>query len=216
MSLAILIALAFFCMVASVTPGPNNMMLLASGATFGLKRTLPHMIGISGGCALMVLVLGWGVAGLIDRVPSLYTVLHVLSTIYLLWLAWRIATASGLHEAGARGRPFSLLDAAAFQWVNPKAWALVLGAVASFARPGHMTTDVPVIAAVLVFVGFPCIALWAGAGSVLKRFLRDERALRIFNVSMAALLVLSIAPSMLRDAQSLWASGQLDAGRVAP
>jgi threonine/homoserine/homoserine lactone efflux protein len=196
MRLEMLAVLASFCMVSTITPGPNNMMLLSSGATFGLRRTAPHILGIAGGCALMVLVLGWSVAGLAARVPMLFGVLHVVSTAYLLWLAWRIATSAGPHEAAARGRPFSLLDAAAFQWVNPKAWAMVLGAVASFARPDHLAIDVPIIALVLGLIGLPCITLWAGSGSMLRGLLADPRALRAFNIGMAALLVASIAPGV--------------------
>jgi threonine/homoserine/homoserine lactone efflux protein len=199
----ILFALMSFCLVASITPGPNNMMLLSSGATFGLRRTLPHVVGISGGCALMVLVLGWSLAGIADHLPILYTMLHIVSTAYLLWLAWRIATSDGLHEAAAKRRPLGVVDAAAFQWVNPKAWAMVLGAVASFARPGHVALDVPVIAIVLIGVGLPCILLWAGSGSMLKNLLRHPHALRAFNIGMAALLVLSILPGLWREIASI-------------
>jgi threonine/homoserine/homoserine lactone efflux protein len=199
MHIEILIALSSFCLVASITPGPNNMMLLSSGATFGLRRTLPHVAGISGGCALMVLVLGWSLVGVADHLPSLYAVLHFASTAYMLWLAWRIATSGGFHEATAKGRPLRALDAAAFQWVNPKAWAMVLSAVASFARPGHIAVDVPVIAIVLIGVGLPCVLLWAGSGSMLRNVLRHPHALRAFNIGMAALLLLSILPGLWRE-----------------
>jgi threonine/homoserine/homoserine lactone efflux protein len=192
----ILIALISFCFVTTVTPGPNNMMLLSSGVTWGFKRTIPHIFGISGGCAIMVIVLGWTVAGIASQSPLFYRALHILSTAYLLWLAWKIATSTGPNDAQAKGRPLRLIDAAAFQWVNPKAWAMVLGAIASFARPGHLTTDVPLIAGVLVVVGLPCIALWAGAGTMLKGLLRDHRALRGFNIIMALLLVASILPGL--------------------
>jgi threonine/homoserine/homoserine lactone efflux protein len=192
----ILIALISFCFVSTITPGPNNMMLLSSGATFGLRRTVPHILGIAGGCAVMVLVLGWSLAGIAAHLPLLYTVLHIAAAGYLLWLAWRIATSAGPHDAGARGRPFGVLDAAAFQWVNPKAWAMVLGAVATFARPGHIALDVPIIAAVLLVVGLPCITLWAGSGLALKRVLRHPRLLRVFNVGMAAVLIASILPGL--------------------
>jgi threonine/homoserine/homoserine lactone efflux protein len=125
-----------------------------------------------------------------------YKALHILSTAYLLWLAWKIATSTGPHDAKAKGRPLRLIDAVAFQWVNPKAWAMVLGAIASFARPGHLTMDVPLIALVLMAVGLPCISLWAGAGTMLKGFLHNPRALRGFNIVMAALLVISILPGL--------------------
>lgn len=194
----LLLPLTSFCLVSSITPGPNNMMLLSSGATFGLRRTVPHILGISGGCALMVLLLGGALAGVVGRAPGLFAALHIVSTLYLLWLAWRIATSIGPHGANARARPFGLLDAAGFQWVNPKAWAMVLGAVTSFARPDHLIVDVPLIALVLVAVGLPCIALWAGSGQLLSRFLSDPRALRAFNYGMAALLVASILPGIWR------------------
>jgi threonine/homoserine/homoserine lactone efflux protein len=196
METGVFVALLSFCFVSSITPGPNNMMLLSSGATYGLRRTVPHMLGISGGCVVMVLVLGWTLAGMAGRLPALFTALHVVSTAYLLWLAWRIATSSGPTDNAGRGRPFGLFDAAAFQWVNPKAWAMVLGAVASFARPEHIAHDVPLIALVLALVGLPCIALWAGSGSLLTTALARPGALRRFNVTMAALLVASILPGL--------------------
>lgn len=207
MSVAIFLALASYCLAASITPGPNNMMLLSSGATFGLRRTVPHLVGIAAGCAVMVLALGWCLAGIADHLPAFYMLLHIVSTAYLLWLAWRIATSKGPNAAGLRDRPLRALDAAAFQWINPKAWVLVLGAVTSFARPGHMVIDVPVIAGVLTVFCSPCFALWAGSGSLLKRFLQRPRALRTFNLLMAALLMLSIMPGLWRDAQRIWAGG---------
>jgi threonine/homoserine/homoserine lactone efflux protein len=194
----VLLALMLFCMVATITPGPNNVMLLSSGATFGLRRTVPHVLGISTGCAVMVLVLGFGVGSISQRLPWLHTALQIVSAAYLLWLAWRIATSRPNMDAnGAAARPLRAIDAAAFQWVNPKAWAMVLGAVASFARPGHFGEDVPTIALVLILVGLPCITLWAGAGSVLRRFLKQPRVLRTFNISMAMLLAASIVPSLV-------------------
>lgn len=189
-----LLALSSFCLVSSITPGPNNMMLLSSGATFGLRRTVPHILGISGGCALMVLVVGWGLSGVAEHLPKFYSVLHVVATAYLLWLAWRIATSAGPGHATAGGRPIGVFAAAAFQWVNPKAWAMVLGAVANFSRPERMMSDVLLIAGVLVVVGLPCITLWAGCGTLLQRILHRQRTLRAFNWSMAVLLVLSLIP----------------------
>lgn len=189
-----LLALSSFCLVSSITPGPNNMMLLSSGATFGLRRTVPHIVGISGGCALMVLVVGWSLSGIAEHLPNFYSALHVAATAYLLWLAWRIATSRGPGDAETAGKPIGVLAAAAFQWVNPKAWAMVLGAVSNFARPDRMFSDVLLIAGVLIVVGLPCITLWAGGGAMLQRVLQRPRALRAFNWSMAALLVLSLVP----------------------
>lgn len=201
MSPDILIALVTFCVVSTVTPGPNNMMLLSSGATFGFRRTVPHMLGISLGCVIMVLLLGFGLSGLIARVPWLYTVLHIVSTAYLLYLSWRIATSAGVGAPSARARPLRFVDAAAFQWVNPKAWAMTLGATTSFARPDHLTIDVWIVAMVLAAFGLPCIALWAGGGTVVRRLLARPGALRAFNVGMAALLVASLIPGLVELAQ---------------
>lgn len=196
-----LLALVSFCLVSTITPGPNNMMLLSSGATFGLKRTIPHILGISGGCAVMVLVVGWSLGGVAQHLPGFYSALHLAASAYLLWLAWRIATSASTGASAAKAQLLGFLGAAAFQWVNPKAWAMVLGAVANFARPQTMHTDVALIAAVLVVVGLPAITLWAGGGSMLQGVLAKPGALRAFNWSMAALLVASLIPgwwSMLR------------------
>jgi threonine/homoserine/homoserine lactone efflux protein len=197
-----LLALGTFCIVSTVTPGPNNMMLLSSGATFGFRPTLPHIFGISIGCVVMVLLLGLGLASLIGRVPWLYTGLHVASTAYLLYLAWRIATSDGAGAAASRARPLGFFDAAAFQWVNPKAWAMTLGAATSFSRPGHLVADVMVVALVLAACGLPCIMLWAGGGTMVRRLLTQPAALRAFNVGMAALLVASLVPGLMELARA--------------
>ncbi len=201
MTLEVLIALISFCIVSSGTPGPNNMMLLSSGATFGFRRTLPHIFGISGGCVAMVLVLGWGVAGAMAQVPWLYTALHIVSTGYLLYLAWRIATSTGIGETSPRAAPLGFLGAAAFQWVNPKAWAMTLGAATSFSRPDHLTVDVAIVAAVLALCGLPCIMLWAGGGVAVRHLLDRPGLLRAFNIVMALLLVGSLVPGLIELAR---------------
>lgn len=191
-----LAALAVFAVVSCGTPGPNNMMLLSSGATFGFRRTLPHILGISGGCAIMTLLLGFGLAEVLARLPWLYSLLHVVSTAYLCYLAWRIATSIGVGGGSARAWPLTFLEAAAFQWVNPKAWVMTLGAVTSFVRPYHFTFDLIVVASVICALGLPCIMLWAGGGTIVRRLLTRPGALRVFNISMAALLILSLIPGL--------------------
>jgi threonine/homoserine/homoserine lactone efflux protein len=197
MKAEVLVALASFCIVSTVTPGPNNMMLLSSGATFGFRRTLPHLFGISIGCVVMVLLLGFGLSGLIASLPWLYTLLHIVSTAYLLYLAWRIATSTRIGEATPRAKPLSFLGAAAFQWVNPKAWAMCLGAATSFSRPETLTADVSIVALMLALCGLPCIMLWAGGGVAVRHKLDDPGALRAFNLVMAALLVGSLLPGLI-------------------
>ena len=129
MTLTLLLPLALFAFVSSITPGPNNVMLTASGATFGYRRTLPHMLGISAGVAVMLLMVGAGLGTVFETMPVLYSILKYVGAGYLLYLAWRIASANGMDGAAARSKPFTFLEAAAFQWVNPKAWIMSVGMI---------------------------------------------------------------------------------------
>ena len=189
-----LIALATFCFVSSITPGPNNMMLLASGANFGFRRTVPHLLGVSLGFAAMVFAVGMGVGSFFAAYPALYEALRVVAAVYMLWLAWRIATSDGIGDASSGARPMSFFEAAAFQWVNPKAWAMALGAIAAYVTPDAFVLGVVVVTVVFASVNLPCVASWAGFGVVLRRFLDRPWALRAFNVTMAVMLVASLYP----------------------
>ena len=136
-----IIPLVAFAFVTSITPGPNNLMLLASGANYGFKRSLPHMLGISLGHAFMVFLVGIGLAEVFEIHPVLKTVLKVVSVAYMLYLAWKIANASAPEETEGKGRPFTFMQAAAFQWVNPKAWAMALTAVTVYAPNQQLARD---------------------------------------------------------------------------
>lgn len=193
MTSQLLLALLGFAFVTSVTPGPNNMMLLASGVNFGLRRTVPHMLGVSLGHALMVMLMGFGLSGLFQAFPQAMLVLKVVSVGYMLWLAWKIAHAAAPEGRGAGGRPFSFLQAAGFQWVNPKAWAMSLGAVSAYAGDGGLAAIVTVTV-VFACVNLPSVALWAAMGEGLRHWLQDARRLRAFNWTMAALLLASLIP----------------------
>ena len=193
MTLDALIALVAFAFVTSVTPGPNNMMLLASGVNFGFRRSLPHMLGIGLGHALMVFLVGLGLAGLFDRFPILHGALKVISVAYMLWLAWKIATSTAPEGGAARGKPFSFFHAAGFQWGNPKAWAMALGAVSVYA-PDRTAPTMLMVAVVFCAVNLPSVSVWTLAGQGLRRWLTDPRRLRAFNWTMAGLLVLSLWP----------------------
>lgn len=188
-----LIALLAFAFVTSVTPGPNNMMLLASGVNFGFRRTVPHMLGISLGHALMVFLVGMGLAGVFEAVPVLHSVLKVLSVAYMLWLAWKIAHAAAPEGGTAQGQPFRFWQAAAFQWVNPKAWAMALGAVTVYA-PDRGLTTMALVALVFCAVNLPSVSVWTVVGQGLRRWLTVPARLRAFNWTMAGLLVLSLWP----------------------
>ena len=125
-----MLALSAFAFVTSITPGPNNLMLLASGMNYGFARTVPHMLGISVGFGVMCLAVGFGLHELFTRHPVVYEVMKWAGVAYLLYLAWRIATAGVVSDAkgSARGKPLTLWEAAAFQWINPKAWAMAVSA----------------------------------------------------------------------------------------
>lgn len=191
----LLIAFIAFAFVTSVTPGPNNTMLLTSGANFGLRRTLPHMLGISLGLMLLVLAVGLGLGQVFEQVPLLYSLLRYVGAAYLLYLAWKIAN-SGAPDSnvGARGKPFSFLQAAAFQWVNPKAWIMAIGAITTYTPQDDFVVNVLCIAGLFALVNCPTMSVWTVAGSLLRNWLSSPRVLRGFNVGMALLLVASLYP----------------------
>jgi threonine/homoserine/homoserine lactone efflux protein len=197
MDMPLLPALALFALVTSVTPGPNNLMLLASGANFGYRRSLRHMLGIGIGHGVMILILGLGLIELLNRAPAMMPLLRFAALAYIGWLAWQIAR-SGPPGSATRARPFGFFQAAAFQWVNPKGWAMALGALGAYA-PGGDLPSVLTVVAVFAAVNFPSISLWTLGGTVIARLLRDPRHLRAFNLLMAALLVLAMLPVLVAE-----------------
>jgi threonine/homoserine/homoserine lactone efflux protein len=193
MDIDLLPALVAFAFVTSITPGPNNLMLMASGANFGLRRTLPHMLGVALGFVIMAALVGLGLVQVFAALPWLYLVLKVGCVVYLLWLAWKIANAAAPDGSEAAGRPLTFVQAAAFQWVNPKAWAMALTAVTVYA-PGQTTMAVLTVAAVFGAVNLPSVGSWAWLGVQMRRILTSPGRLRAFNMTMAALLVASLYP----------------------
>ncbi len=188
-----LVALSAFALVSSITPGPNNLMLMSSGANFGLRRTVPHALGVGIGFTLMIVLVGVGLMGLFDLFPILNTVLKVVSVAYLLWLAWKIANAAAPDTAGSvGGKPMTFVQAMLFQWVNPKAWSMALTAIALYA-PDRNLAAVLLVAVVFGIINLPSTSLWAVMGQVLRGWLSSPARLRLFNWTMAALLVGSLA-----------------------
>lgn len=192
----VLPALALFAFVSSATPGPNNLMLMASGANYGFWRSVPHMLGISAGFMLMLVLTGLGLIQVFDRYPIIYRILSVLSVAYMIYLAWRIAQAGNIRQQTGRGKPMTFLQAAAFQWVNPKAWAMALTAVTVYVADHGIWM---LVAAALCFgiVNLPSVTIWTVLGQQMARVLTDPKRLRLFNWTMAALLIASLYP-MLR------------------
>ncbi len=194
-SLNLLSAFVLFAFVSSITPGPNNTMLLASGVNFGVRRSVPHALGVSIGFMVMVLAVGLGLGEVFKVYPAVYSVLRYAGAAYLLYLAWKIATSGPMSANSPESRkPLSFLGAAAFQWVNPKAWVMAVGAITTYTPAQGYLVNVVVIALVFCLVNLPAVCVWVMFGSALRRFLQDPRWLRLFNLLMAALLVLSLYP----------------------
>ncbi|KQY89207.1 MULTISPECIES: LysE family translocator [Roseateles] len=190
---ATLLALAGFAFVTSITPGPNNLMLLASGTHFGWRRSLPHLLGISFGFGVMLVLVGLGLGEVFSRYPGLHDVLKWASLAYLLYLAWKVATAApptpGDGPGQGGGRPMGFGAAALFQVINPKAWAMALTAVTAYGELGLVA-----ITAIFVLVNLPCCGSWALLGEQMRRWLHRPRALQAFNWGAAALMVASVLP----------------------
>ncbi|GBR24702.1 LysE family translocator [Gluconobacter japonicus] len=186
--------LVLFTFVASVTPGPNNMMLASSGLTHGFRKTIPHMLGVALGFVVMVVLLGLGLGGLFEHAPWFYVALKYASAAYLLWLAWKIATSSSAPEAKSKGQPITFLQAAGFQWVNPKAWVMAVGIIAAYVPKEGFFFNLAIASLICGIVNFPSVALWAGFGAGMRRWLHRPLLLKSFNYTMALLLVASLYP----------------------
>jgi threonine/homoserine/homoserine lactone efflux protein len=185
-----------FAVASSVTPGPNVLMVAAAAAGHGLRAVLPHMLGITFGFGAMILLVGLGLAGPLLASPMLHTALRWVGAAWLLWLAWKIATAPP-PRAGEARPPLGFTGAALFQWVNPKAWMIAAAAVPAFTRPGEaLLPQILAISLIFVLVTMPCLLVWAGLGATAGRLLHSPGRLRVFNIVMALLLVASLVPML--------------------
>ena len=189
-----MLSAAAFAFAGSFTPGPNNAMLLASGVNFGFRRTIPHIAGITIGYAVMFSALALGLGGVFTRYPALYTALKVASTVYMLWLAWKIATAASVSDHRAEGSPMTFFEAVLFQWVNPKGVALALAACANFLDPANLARDLPILLALIAVMSVASASTWALFGEGVRHWLADPRRLKFFNRAMALALVASLWP----------------------
>ncbi|QEE44190.1 LysE family translocator [Rhizobium sp. WL3] len=196
MSADTLLALVLFAFATSITPGPNNMMLFASGVNFGFRRTIPHMFGIGAGFLSLLLGVGLGLGALLSAYPPAFIALKVAGGLYLLWIAWKIGSSRSMGEGEAKSRPMTFLGAAAFQWVNPKAWVMAITAMAVYPNPEQYALTVAIVALVFAAVNVPSVSTWAGFGSALREWLSVPVRLKWFNITMALLLVLSLWPML--------------------
>lgn len=195
MTYSLLTGLVLFCFVSSITPGPNNLMLMATGANFGAQRAAPHASGIVLGFTFMIAAIGLGVAQLFQSYPLAHQLLGGISVIYLIYLAYKTATArTNLDSPEPTGQPITFWQAVAFQWVNPKAWTMALAAVTVYAPQPVTYKEVIVVAVIFGAINLPCISVWLLLGVKMRRFLTTPARLRGFNWTMAGLLLLSLAP----------------------
>ncbi|MFV8783352.1 LysE family translocator [Microbulbifer sp. SA54] len=187
-----LLPIVLFVFATSITPGPNNLMIMSSGLNFGVSRSMPHFLGICIGYPAMIIAIGLGLGALFNQFPLLHEIIRWVGIAYLLYLAWVIAATREVGSAEGK-KPFTFLQAVAFQWVNPKGWIMAVGALAAFTTPdGTMLVEAGRIALTFILIGGPCIVVWLMFGVGLKQLLKDPRHLRIFNITMGLLLAASV------------------------
>lgn len=192
------IALIGFAFVMSISPGPGNFLLLASGANFGFARSLPLLLGISGGFLAMVFAVGIGLGAVLRSYPAVDVALRVACGLYVLWLALRIARSRSLGEGATVAAPIGFVEAAAFQLLNPKAWAVALIVTVTYTQPERFLPSLIVLIAVFAVINLPSLAVWVLSGTALRRVLAEGRRIAVFNIAMALLLVASMVPALVR------------------
>lgn len=191
------LSVLLFAISTSFTPGPNNMIAASMGVNFGLRGGWPHIAGVNTGFPFMVLAAGLGLGSLFETWPALHQILKWVGFAWILWLAWKIARASAPEGEGS-ARPFTYWQSFAFQWVNPKAWMMILGAVSSYTSVGgDVTLEVALIALAFFLIGWPSTTSWTLAGAAIRRWLTNPTRLRLFNYTMAGLLIASMLPLLI-------------------
>jgi threonine/homoserine/homoserine lactone efflux protein len=191
----LILPILLFAVSASITPGPNNIMLMSSGLNFGIQKSIPHLLGVVIGFPIMIISIGLGFEIVFEKYPFIHQVIKIVGIIYLVYLAWRVATSSRQALDAAKAMPLQFWQAVLFQWVNPKAWVMATGAIAAYTSlSSDFFTQVLIIALTFMVVAFPSAGSWLIFGSSLKRFLQKPAYQHAFNVTMALLLIASIAP----------------------
>ena len=190
------LALVLFEFASGFTPGPNNILALAIGFSHGYRKTLPHVMGVAVGFPLMLLAIGFFLKPVMDRIPILFDLLKYLSIAAVLWIAWKIATAPverELEEGEERARkPITFFQSVMLQWINPKAWAGALSIVTIYTIPDRYAASLFAAAFVTIFMTFSAVSLWSLSGKAIKHLMQDPKKIRIFNISMAFLLLVSV------------------------
>jgi threonine/homoserine/homoserine lactone efflux protein len=190
---AAILSLTWFTLINSITPGPNNILLAASGVNFGVRESYPQMAGIFTGIVLVTLATGLGLGAIFDAYPLVRDVMRILGFVYILYFAWRIGT-SGSLSSGELARPMSFATSLSIQPANIKLWMTAVAIVALYVRPGHALADSVVVTLAFALTNLPCMFVWAGFGAALREYLTVPSHIRAFNIAMAVALVVSILP----------------------
>jgi len=196
-TVAMIISIATFTISTVTTPGPNNIMLLSSGLTFGYKKTIPHMSGIIVGFPFMVVLVGLGMGVIFEKFPIILSILKIVGILYLFWMAFKIANNTNSYEVeeGQKSEPFTFFQAAIFQWVNPKAWIMAITAISIFVTANENSyLQVITIAFIYLLSSIISTNSWAFGGVVLKKFIKNESSVKKLNIIMAVLLIASVLP----------------------
>lgn len=194
---AVLLPFLLFCVVLTGTPGPNNMMALASGVRVGVRRSLPLVAGIAAGVALQLVAVGLGLGTLLEAFPALHEAMRLGGAAYLVWLAVKIARSGPIRPDADERPPLGFFGAMAFQWINPKAWAITTGAAATYLPAEGYAFNLAVAAAAMALISIPCVAVWSAGGAALRRFLVQPRYANAFNIAAALLLLAATVPIVL-------------------
>lgn len=196
---SVLLSFLIFCIVMTGTPGPNNAMVMLAGARVGVWRTMPLVAGISVGVGLLLAALGLGLGTVLSAIPGFDAALRSVGAAYILWLAWKIATSGPLQVRDEDAVPMGFFGGVAFQWVNPKAWAVTISGVAAYVPAEDRISNVLLAAATLLLMSVPCVGIWAVGGATLRRLLRRARYALVFNLGMALVLIVATLPAILRS-----------------
>lgn len=195
---------ALFMLVSSITPGPNNTMLMASGVHFGYRRTLAHLMGVQLGFGFMLIAVGLGLYTVLSQFPAFYDVVRFAGATYMVWMAWSLASARPQFQEQAAIeqsvqndlKPLGFWGAVLFQWVNPKAWVMAVTIMSAYVPPGAGLLQIAPLGLMFAVLGFPCSSVWVGFGSALRSYLQEAFRMRVFNCTMAAALLLSLYPML--------------------
>lgn len=198
MSITLLTSFALYCLVTSITPGPNNIMLISSGINFGFKKTIPHILGIGIGCCIMFICLSLFVSQVLSFSILFYELIKIIGIFYLLYLSYKIIQSSNLHvQLHQNYAPFSFIHAFIFQWINPKAWIMAIGAISTYTSPHSSIISLLFLGFIYCIINIPSTSTWAYIGSHLQKLIHQPKHLKLFNLIMASLLIISIINPMI-------------------